>query len=760
MKRVTALTAALAVALPVVPSSAGQGYSAVLRYTENGVPHIKSDTLGGVGLGYGYAAAQDNICALADIYVTLRAQRSLYFGPSAPGNRALGEASTSLASDLYFQQVNDSGLVERQVARPAPLGPLPDVREIVKGYVSGYNRYVASGKITDPECKGAAWVRPIAEIDVYRHMHALWLLSGEGMMIDGITSAQPPAGVVKAPDIPADASARAQAGMASTQDRGSNAIAVGRDAATGGKGVLLGNPHFPWADSTRFWQAQLTVPGKLDVSGGSLLGLPFVQIGYNRDVAWSHTVSDAKVFSLVELRLVPGSPTTYLVDGKPEQMTSREVTVRLADGSTVERTLWSTRYGPVLDNGFDTPMPWTSDTAYVVKDVNADNSRSLNMWYELAKARNTGEIVQALSSTLGAPWINTIATDRSGNALYADIQAVPNITGELAQRCNTALGKAIFPDTGIAVLDGSQSSCNWVTDPDAVQPGLIGPARLPLLTRTDFVSNSNNSPWLANPHAPITGYPRVVGTVGKELSPRARMALTELDGKKISLQSIQDILYSDRSYMGELAMPDVLRMCSGATDIADACAALAKWDRAFTTSSRGALLFERFWGRVPVSKVLKVPFDANDPVRTPNTVDTDNPAVHQALLDAAADLRAAGIPLDSPLGDAQYVVRNGERISIPGAPGWLGVLNVVNPHWDSGNVDVRSGSSYIQTVSFGSSPCPSAGTVMTYSQSSDPTSPHYSDQTKLFSQGKWVRGRYCEQDILSSPALQVVTLHG
>ena len=38
--------------------------------------------------------------------------------------------------------------------------------------------------------------------------------------------------------------------------------ALGREATDNGTGMLLGNPHFPWDGSERFYQAQLTIPGK------------------------------------------------------------------------------------------------------------------------------------------------------------------------------------------------------------------------------------------------------------------------------------------------------------------------------------------------------------------------------------------------------------------------------------------------------------------------------------------------------------------
>jgi acyl-homoserine-lactone acylase len=48
--------------------------------------------------------------------------------------------------------------------------------------------------------------------------------------------------------------------------------------------------------------------------------------------------------------------------------------------------------------------------------------------------------------------------------------------------------------------------------------------------------------------------------------------------------------------------------------------------------------------------------------------------------------------------------------------------------------------------------------VLAYSQSADRTSPHYSDQTKLYARKGWVTERFCERDILASPELHVIEL--
>src|SRR4051794_32338795 len=56
---------------------------ATIRRTTHGIPHIIASDFAGLGYGYGYAFAQDDICVLAETYVTVNAERSRYFGPDA-----------------------------------------------------------------------------------------------------------------------------------------------------------------------------------------------------------------------------------------------------------------------------------------------------------------------------------------------------------------------------------------------------------------------------------------------------------------------------------------------------------------------------------------------------------------------------------------------------------------------------------------------------------------------------------------------------
>ena len=300
MKRVCVGLVALGVVLAAAPAHALAAKDAKLRATisrtKYGVPHIKAKTWQGLGFGYAYAFAEDNICTIADSYVTVSAERSRYFGPDASwrfsGNGAVNE---NLDSDFFYARINQSGIVEDLISRPPPEGPAPELRKIVRGYVAGYNAYLRDTgvkHIPDPRCRGADWLRPITALDVYRRFHQLGSLASSGAAITGIGAAAP---VVPAPKVAAaeqaqgdsvDALAGGEADGFFPLDSGSNAIGLGSEATASGKGMVLGNPHFPWDGAERLYQAQLTIPGKLDVSGGSLYGVPAVLIGQNRGLAW------------------------------------------------------------------------------------------------------------------------------------------------------------------------------------------------------------------------------------------------------------------------------------------------------------------------------------------------------------------------------------------------------------------------------------------------------------------------------------------
>jgi acyl-homoserine-lactone acylase len=779
------------------PPPAG-GLHATIRRTTHGIPHIVASDFAGLGYGYGYAFAQDNICVLADTYVTVNGQRSRYFGPDASytvgGN---GSVNNNLNSDFFYQRIIDNGTIEHLLSLAPPRGPRPEIKEGVRGFVAGYNRWLQDtgvDNISDPACRGKPWVRPITEMDAYRRFYQLGLIASQGVAIDGIGAAQPPTGPVTPP------SPAAQTQMIGDLKQklpmggiGSNAIGLGKDATDNGRGMMLGNPHFPWDGSERFYEAQLTIPGVVNAEGGSLFGVPLVLIGHTDNLAWSHTVSTAYRFTPFEETLVPGSPTTYLYDGQPRQMKAEEVTVTVknADGSLEQRTrtLYSTHHGPIFNSllGLDL-FPWTPAKAFSIGDANATNFRYLNHFLEVNMAQSVDELSDILHRNQGIPWVNTLAADSSGKTLYADISVTPNVPDSKAQVCNTQVGAATFAALGLPVLDGSRSSCEWDNDADAVEPGIFGPSHMPSLFRDDYVENSNDSYWLSNPNHPLEGFARIIGDERTERALRTRSGLVMIEqrlagtdgrpGNRFTRQQLQDTVFMNRQYAGELWRDELASFCeanptmtgsNGPVDVSAACPVLRNWDLHDNLDSNGAILFRRFasraLGAVPVAGtpgLYTTQFDANDPVHTPNGLNIGNPVVEQSFADAVTDLRNAGIPLDAPLRGYQYERRGSEQIPIHGGPGTVGVFNAINVGWSppGGYTNVPHGSSYVYVAQFtGDDSCPvDTRSILTYSLSTNPNSPYFADQTHMFSNKEWVDERYCENEIASDPNLQVTEI--
>ncbi|MFI6564435.1 penicillin acylase family protein [Streptomyces sp. NPDC050534] len=765
-----AMLPASATAGPDARTPAGDGYTAQIRRTEYGIPHILAKDFGGLGYGYGYAFAQDNVCELADQVTTLRGERSRFFGPDGdPGEGA------NLASDTYYEGQRRAGTVRHLLDRKAPLGPTAELRRMVEGYAAGYNRYLrdtGADHLPDPRCKGKPWVRPVTPLDLWSIVYDVNRVSGAVPLAPDIGDAKPPPadGTTPAAGARGASALSGAARQGPAADFGSNGWALGRDVTRTGHAMVLANPHLPWADGNfRFYQVQLTIPGSLDVSGAGLYGTPLVEIGHNRDLAWTHTASDAQHASLYALKLTPG----YVVDGRTERMKRRTVpvTVRDRDGrlSTVRRTLYTSRFGPVLSSG------WTTRTAYAIRDANADNLRSMNAWLAMGKARNLTQLRTAQDTFQGVPWTYTLAADTGGRTYFTDSSVVPHLTDAQLQRC-TLPGGGEAP----AALDGSTSACAWGSDADALVPGIYGPSHQPRLSRTDYVANSNNGPRYANPAAPLTGFPGTYDTdprLGRRPQLGLRMIAERASGTDglgapgFTLSTLGKSMTGNRVLSAETGRDDVVGMCrthprltatdGKETDVRRACATLAGWDTRADTGSRGAALwgafFDHLLGAGPPDTWVRVPYDPAQPLTTPRGINGDDARVRRALADAVQDFAARGLPVDVELG----AVQKWAGVPLPGCTGEEGCFDVVEAGPGSGTGTPTAGAfgtSFVMAVEL-TPDGPRTRTVLTYGQSANPASPHYSDQTRLFSRKRWVTERFTEAEIKGDPAVRTTTLH-
>jgi acyl-homoserine-lactone acylase len=771
------------------PAARDLGNKVTIVTDSAGIPHITASSFNGLGYGEAWAFSSDSFCTLAQDFVTVNGERSRYFGPTGLAvDYAAGTDPTNLESDLFWQAVKNSGLYAEETSAPPPVGPLPQVKQLYEGFVAGYNAYLRSGDLKDPTCADQPWVRPITLEDLFLREFQIVTEGSSAQFIPAEAAAAPPSDSTSgsppasAPDVAALVNLREDGASAS----GSNGIGVGSQDTRTGDGMLLANPHFPWVGPDRFWMAQLTVPGSYDMEGGTLMGFPLIGIGFNSTIVWTHTVSTDQRFTFYQLKLVPGDPTSYYVNGKATPMGKETVTVSTGSGP-VSHTFYTTRWGTVVDYpaaGYE----WTPSTAYTVDDAElGDEWRVANEYLEMGRATSVQGLLQVEEHYLAIPLFNTIAVDDRGNALYADVGDTPNVSSQLIAAClPPGLPTQIFAESGLITLDGSMTSCAWHTDRGTPVPGIFDGSQEPHMIRTDYVENSNDSYWLANPNDPFPAYSPIIGDIDVQQGLRTRLGnemiaerVAGTDGlgaPKFTIGTMQEMWESDRSLLAELVLQPLVANCRSApvqtasdgtsVNLTAACAALADYEKYQDgdLDAVGGWLFALWGDYVNQAQLWAVPFNPAQPLTTPSGLNTSSPDILRALADAVEDLQDNHIPLDATFGQVQHATRGALVIPIHGCSDSIGCFNAIQTSLGAGDPlspgdfgEANFGSSLVITAEL--TPAgPQAEGILTYSQATDPLSPWYANMTTLYSQKRWVKLPYRPSQLAAQSGNEITVL--
>lgn len=770
-----------------------RGFDAEVRYTSDGVPHVRAGDWGGVGYGQGWACGRDQLPAIADQLLKVRSERARWFGAGRDG--------AHVASDLGYLALDVMGRAAAfRDAQP------PHLRDLIAGYVAGYGRAVeeahAAGTLPD-WCAGAEWIRPVTELEFYAHLVDIALMASGRNLVQLVGRAEAPGPDGPVPPSPVEA----LGGGGATASAASNGWAVGGDVSASGHGLVLANPHFPWYGEARFWECHLTVPGELDVYGVSLLGTPGVQMGFNAGLAWAHTFSIGNRFTVYRLDLVPGDPTRYRFGDDERAMTpaTHRVTVREEDGrlGEVERVLWRSHHGPMLNLPL---VGWGLELGFAYRDANVDNTAVVEQFARMGQATDLDAFRAAFAEVQGMPWVNTLAADRSGRAWYIDASATPKLSTGAQERFRARLQDdlvaALLYENRVALLDGSDPDDDWLDGDGARSPGLETHAELPQVERRDALVNANDSHWLTAPGEPLEGFSPLHGLEGTPRTLRTRQntaraaALAERGG--VTKEDLLAAVFDNESLSADLLVDAVVERCRGAgtvtvegheADLDRVADVLAAWDRRYDLASRGAALWRELLGsftadeRLDAGPLFAEPFDRADPVATPHGL---APAPEAAAADPAADpvlraaghavrvLAAAGVAPDAPLGDVQWVMRGDERVPVHGGGEVEGMLNVLSP-WGAlapmslepvppkpvaltgrertglgpGGYQCDYGTSFLMAVEL-TDDGPDAVGLLAYGQTGDPRRPEHRAGADAYA-AKQVRPlRFAEDDIAAA----------
>ncbi|PTB90395.1 acylase [Pseudidiomarina aestuarii] len=782
---------------------------ATVRWTDYGVPYVQAENLESVGYGVGYAFARDNICILADQVIKFNSQRSQYFGPDrVPGS---GDSDNLL---------NDFGYLTLGIRANAEAG-LADISEeaqaMISGYTSGYNRYLADTGVDniDPACAGQPWVQPITPVDLLTYAQGVALLPGAANFTGPLFLATPPDQMMgamnkatgKSFDLGSFDAADVTIPDTNPTEAGSNGWAIGSDLSATGKGMLIANPHFPYTGNQRFWSFGVEVPGEMKVVGGSLSGMPgVVNIGMTEHMAWTHTFSTASRFTVHRLTLDTSDPDrkTYLLDGEPVPMTEQFHEIQVATGpgtfATLQKRSYHSEFGPIIV--VPGALPWGTDpftgqeVAYALFDANLPNLDLFDQWFGMNLAESMEEFQATFAENMGTVFNNTMAVSADGQAFFTDGSSVPNIAPAALQAWGgNQLYQTLTGATGLPIFPGDDSGF--------MPNGKVPFEQAPQLNRTDFVQNSNDSYWLTNPAAPISGVSPLWGPTGNQQSYRSRMGQKFLaEGGSVdglfTRADLVDRLTNNRNWLGEEVLSDLLAQCeaqgdtpvqtaNGSVSIAPACDALGQWNGTMNLNSVGGMVFREFASEFRRNPQWVNGFDAADPTNTPNTL-AANDTVLQQLAAAQQRIVNAGLDVAAPLGAVQFVERSlpngqpsGVRLPWAGSNNIEGGFNVFSSNMGNdgtllrrhtypllpgsnlsaaaGGYHITYGSSWKFAMEFTDNG-PVAEGILTYSQASNPESDHYIDQTELYSSEPQLRPILFSNEDIEANTIEVLELTG
>jgi len=679
---------------PPLLGARAAGDRAEIRRDTFGIPHILAEDEEAAGFAFGYAMAEDHAVEIGRRYLQARGEASRHFGPA--------HAET----DFAMRRLDNRGGARRALQDETGRR----FRRWLQGFAAGVNQYVSERRDALP-----AWMPIVEPSDPLAY----------GRMFGILAALRPPSDLLrKYPSYVASGASgigppERRHVRAWDDEPGSNAVALAGSKTTTGRPILLGNPHLSW--SSLYWEAHVTIPGRVNFYGSTLVGIPVLRAGFSERLGYVQTNNDPDLEDIYALPLAPGRTNAYVHEERVRPIERRRITIEVVqpDGSVAAdvREFEETPLGPVIHR--------TADRVFVVRSVNVEWWRQYEGFFELMHAESLDEFRSVLGRRLTVTSNYTYA-DVDGNILYA-------WNARLPKRRDQAIDYALDvpADTDRLFWRGVHRLREL--------PSLLNPPG-------GYIQNANNPPWWTTLRAGIDPerYPSYIER--GELSLRAQAVLAAVDAAPpLTPEGFLKLKFSSRMRAADLLVPELLaaaRDTQVSSALRDGIEALTEWDREATPASRGAVLFDRFFSLYGGSREepFAVPWNAAEPMTTPRGL-ADAAAALAALERAVEEVRQQYGSERVAWGDVhRFRIGN---IDLPGdgAPGRLGVFRVVafDPTADGTRVAGRRsldeplggfGDAWILLVHF-TRPV-TAWSVLAYGQTADLSSPHSRDQIRLF----------------------------
>jgi penicillin G amidase len=395
---------------------------------------------------------------------------------------------------------------------------------------------------------------------------------------------------------------------------GSNAWAVSGARTAGGAALLAGDPHLLHAAPSPWYPVHLVAPG-LDVAGAAYVGGPLVQVGRNRDGAWSVTNLTADDAEVVLERLDAEGRRVEIAPGRFEPVQAREVSIAVRGDDPYRLTVRSTPNGPLLDgiatlagaaDAVPTALRWKGAIAPGV---------SVSGWLAVHRSRGLEDVLRAGADFDEAPFeTNFIYADTKGHVAHLALGSVPRRTSETGFL--PALG---WRGEGTWDGLGSLGSVPWRVDPT---DGVVWTAN-ETTGAADRAAAGNGQPYGEMPYRARRIESVLLGGTQHTAGDFARLQLDDLDlGAQANLPALRDALLGWEPGDARLARArDLLLGWDARASAASAAAALyhvffyAEWIPAILPGDLCPGFAERWriatWGAEAVLRAARSPWFAD-----------------------------------------------------------------------------------------------------------------------------------------------------
>ena len=693
------------------PSTAKLAALVLIRRDTYGIPHILAKTEEAAAFGFGYAQAEDHFIAIARRLIAARGESAKFFGQGAEG-------------DFLMKRFDNLEVCRQNFGQMDSL-----LQKIFNAYAAGVNHYVTRHREQLP-----AWIPAFDGIDVLANARAGAVTSAVDVRTMRALRAKYPDEAQSQSDSRAKQEESADS-LFETELPGSNAFALAGSRTTSGKPILLGNPHLNW--SSLYWEAQVTVPGKINFFGSTLAGIPVLRAGFNEHLGWVTTNNNPDQEDIYALTLDPKDSERYLFDGQSLPIRKKEVAVEIKgqDGTitTEKRGYQESHLGPIIYR--------TNDRAFAYRSAQLESFRHFEGFYRLSKTRKLREWLGVMKLGL-LNYSNFTYADRDGNILY---------------QWNAHIPRRVDDGTNYELdVPGETSKYLWRgLHPLSDFPRLLNPGG-------GYIQNCNNPPWYVSLRNPIDPAGFKSYFERGELALRPQLALEMLEGQpKFSLDDVKRMKFNTRMLIADRLKPDLIKAIKAVSnpseDLLKGLAVIAEWDNTAAAGAKGAVLFQRFATTYldATRKPYAVEWNRLEPGKTPTGIAA--PTLALKHFEAAVKWTRETFGSEAVEWGQLHRFRFMD-VDIPGdgAPGTLGAFRVMAfrqmpdgkrvAGWISANEPlVGSGDGWVIAVEF-SKPV-KAFSVLAYGQTTNSASKHSRDQIELFANHEYKRVWFSEGEI-------------